>query len=67
MFYMGGTVSKGRIVVPDGNESIHTSGLLFILTDGSSRNRGKHARLEVCTCTYTCTYPLSCETKRDPK
>ena len=42
MFYMGGKVSPGPILVPDGNESIHTSGFLFTLTGSSSR--GKQAK-----------------------
>ena len=47
MFYMGGAVSKGPRVVPDSNESIHTSGLLFMLTDSSSSSSSsssKHAK-----------------------
>lgn len=61
MFYMGGIVSKGPKVVPDSNESIHTSGLLFMLTDSSS-SRGKHAKLQTRACTYTTSFY---ETKRD--
>lgn len=42
MFYMGGIVSKGPTVVSDSNESIHTSGLLLVLTEcSSSSRRGK--------------------------
>lgn len=45
VFYMGGIVSKGPIVVPDSNESIHTSRLLFMLTDSSSSSKDKHEKL----------------------
>lgn len=47
MFYMGGIVSKGPIVVPDRNESIHTSEMLLMLTNSSnSRSRRKLAKLQ---------------------
>lgn len=58
MFYMGGIVSKGPIVVPDSNESIHTRGLLFLLTDSSS-SKSKSTRLQTCTGTHTRSFVRS--------
>lgn len=46
MFYMGGIVSKGPAVVPHGNESIHTSGSAFMLTDSGGRGSRKLATLQ---------------------
>lgn len=53
MFYMGGPVSKVPMVVPDSNESISTSGSLFMVTDRSSSSRGKLAECQAHTCMCT--------------
>lgn len=61
MFYMGGLVSKVPMVVPDSNESIPTSGSLFMVTDSSSRGKLAERQTHTCMCT-----PF-CETERDQR
>lgn len=61
MFYMGGAVSKGPIVVPDSNESNHTRELVFMLAK-SSAAEGKPGQIEMLEQLQdTCL----CEAKKD--